>query len=94
MPETDADCDDMSKYLVLLLKTIRSGISWSARCVGHCEIMWSAVCSVAPQSQFQDGERLHFINRQAKANTSKNYNNDKDRLSQTKSYAKDIFIVA
>ena len=34
--------------------------TWRARCVGHCEMTWSAVCSLAPHSQFGNGARPHL----------------------------------
>ena len=43
---------DFSQHLVSSSKTIRPNIPRGARCMGHCEMMWSAVCSLAPHSQF------------------------------------------
>ena len=51
---------DFSQHLVSLSKTIRPNIPRGARCMGHCEIMWSAVCSLAPHSQFARGARPHL----------------------------------
>ena len=39
---------DLSQHLVSSSKTIRPNIPRGARCMGHCEMMWSAVCSLAP----------------------------------------------
>ena len=50
----------LSQHFVSSSKTIKSGISWGARCVRHCEMTWSAVCSVAPHSQFENGARPHL----------------------------------
>ena len=49
-----------SQHLVSSSKTVRPSIPRGARCVGHCEIMWSAVCLVAPHSQFATGARPHL----------------------------------
>ena len=51
---------DFSQHLVPSSKTIRSNIPRGARCMGHCEMMWSAVCSLAPHSQFVRGARPHW----------------------------------
>ena len=51
---------EFSQHLVSSSKTVRPNIPRGARCVGHCEIMWSAVCSVAPHSQFEKGTRPHL----------------------------------
>ena len=51
---------EFSQHLVSSSKTVRPDIPRGARCVGQCEIMWSAVCSVAPHSQFGEGARPHL----------------------------------
>ena len=51
---------EFSQHLVSSSKTVRPYIPVGARCVGHDEIMWSAVCSVAPHSQFGEGARPHL----------------------------------
>ena len=51
---------DFSQHLVSLSKTIRPNIPRGARRMGHCEMMWSAVCSLAPHSQFVRGARPHL----------------------------------
>ena len=51
---------EFSQHLVSSSKTVRPNIPRGARCVGHCEIMWSAVCSLAPHSQFGKGARPHL----------------------------------
>ena len=51
---------DFSQQLVLFSKTIRPNITRGARCMGHCEMMWSTVCSLAPHSQFVRGARPHL----------------------------------
>ena len=51
---------DFSQHLVSSSKTIRPNIPRGARCMGHCEMMWSAVCSLAPHSQFARGARPHL----------------------------------
>ena len=47
-------------HLVSSSKTTRPDFSRGARCVGQWEIMWSAVCSVAPHSQCGEGARPHL----------------------------------
>ena len=51
---------EFSQHLVSSSRTVRPNIPREPRCVGHCEIMWSAVCSVAPHSQFEKGARPHL----------------------------------
>ena len=51
---------DFSQHLVSSSKTIRPNIPRGSRCMGHCEMMWSAVCSLAPHSQFARGARPHL----------------------------------
>ena len=41
-------------------RTNRPCIPFGARCRGHVEIMWSAVCSEAPHSQFGQGAAPHL----------------------------------
>ena len=47
----------LSQHLVSSSNTIRPDIPWSARCVGHCKMIWLEVCSVAAYSQFKHGVR-------------------------------------
>ena len=47
----------LSQYLVLSSKTIRPNVPRSARCVGHCEMTWPAVCLVAPLLLFENEAR-------------------------------------
>ena len=51
---------DFSQHLVLSSKTIRPNIPLGAGCMGHCEMVWSGVCSLAPHSQFVRGARPHL----------------------------------
>ena len=51
---------ELSQHLVSSSKTIRSIIPRGARCVGHVEIMWSAVCSLEPHSHFAEEARPHL----------------------------------
>ena len=51
---------DFSQHLVLSSKTIKPNIPLGAGCMGHCEMVWSAVCSLAPHSQFVRGARPHL----------------------------------
>ena len=51
---------ELSQPLVSLSKTVRPIIPRGARCLGHVEIMWSAVCSLAPHSQFAEKARPHL----------------------------------
>ena len=41
-------------------KTVIPCAPFSVRCIGHGIRTWSAVCSVAPNSQFRGGARLHL----------------------------------
>ena len=51
----------MLTALILSLRRVSSSrtntpcIPFGARCRGHLEMMWSAVCSEAPHSQFGEG---------------------------------------
>ena len=51
---------DFSQHLVLSSKTIRPNIPRGTRCMGHYEMMRSAVCSLAPHSQFVRGARPYL----------------------------------
>ena len=50
----------LSQHRVSSSKTDRPTIPRGARCVGHNEMMWSAVCSEAPHSQLDVGARPHL----------------------------------
>ena len=45
---------ELSQHFVSSSKTVRPIIPPDARYVGHGKIMWSAVCSLAPHSQFAE----------------------------------------
>ena len=49
-----------SQHRVSSSKTVRQKIFVGARCVGHVKIIWSAVCSAAPHSQFDVGARPYL----------------------------------
>ena len=61
----------LSRHRVLSSKTVRPRDPCGARCMEHAIRAWSAVCSGAPYSQFDEGARpqLH-INEWNFANTS------------------------
>ena len=50
----------LSQHRVLSSKTVRPRAPCGARCIGHTVSTWSAVCSEAPHSQFDEGARPHF----------------------------------
>ena len=50
----------LSQHRVSSSKTVRPRASCGARCIGHTVSTWSAVCSVAPHSQFGEGARPHL----------------------------------
>ena len=47
----------LSQHRVLSSKTVRPRAPCGAQCIGHAVSTWSAVCSVAPHSQFGEGAR-------------------------------------
>ena len=50
----------LSQHRVSSSKTVRPRAPCGARCIGHAVSTWSAVCSVAPHSQFGEGARPHL----------------------------------
>ena len=50
----------LSQHLVSSSKTVRPFMPLGFRCVGHVEIMWSAVCSLAPHSNFAEKVSPHL----------------------------------
>ena len=53
---------ELSQHLVSLSKTVSPIIPRGAwACIGHAEIMWSAVCSLVPHSQFAEEARPHLF---------------------------------
>ena len=50
---------ELSQHLVSSSKTISPIILRDARSTGHVNKMWSAVCSLAPHSQFAEEVRPH-----------------------------------
>ena len=51
---------ELSRILVLTSKIIRPIIPRNALCMGHVKIMWSAVCSLAPHSHFDEEAKPHL----------------------------------
>ena len=49
----------LSQHRVSSSKTVRPCVQCGARCIGHAVRTWSAVCSEAPHSQFDEGARPH-----------------------------------
>ena len=50
----------LSQHRVLSSKTVRPCAACDARYIGYAVRTWSAVCSEAPHSQFDEGERPHL----------------------------------
>ena len=50
----------LSQHRVSSSKTVRPRAPCGARCIGHAVSTWSAVCSEAPHSQFDEGARPHL----------------------------------
>ena len=50
----------LSQHRVSTSKTVSPRIPVGARCTGQVRMMCSAVCSAAPQSQFDVGARPHL----------------------------------
>ena len=60
---------ELSQHLVSSSKTVRPIIPRGAQCVGHVEIMWSAVCALAPHLHFAEGARPHLCMEETKRPT-------------------------
>ena len=52
---------ELSQHFVLSSKTVRPIIPQVTRSVGPVEIMWSSVCSLAPQLQFAEEAIPHLF---------------------------------
>ena len=50
----------LSQHRVLSFKTVRPRAPCGARCMGHAIRTWSAVCLMAPHSQFDEGARPYL----------------------------------
>ena len=50
----------LSQHRVSSSKTVRPRAPFGARCIGQAVSTWSAVCSEAPHSQFDEGARPHL----------------------------------
>ena len=50
----------LNQHRVWSCKTVRPRAPYGARCIGHAVKTWSAVCSGAPHSQFDEGARPHL----------------------------------
>ena len=50
----------LSQHRVLSSKTVRPCAPCGARCIGHAVSTWSAICSKALHSQFDQGARPHL----------------------------------
>ena len=57
---SDAGCGGVKQASSSPSKTVRPTTNRGARCMGHAEITWSAVCSVAPHLQFNERARPHL----------------------------------
>ena len=60
LPRSVVGSDGIEPHLVSLPKAVRPIIPRGARRVGHVKIMWSAVCLLAPHSQFGEEARPHL----------------------------------
>ena len=60
---------ELSQHLVSSSKTVRLIILRDARCMGLLEIMWSAVCSLAPHLHFAEEARCHLCMDEPKRST-------------------------
>ena len=60
---------ELSQHFVSSFKTVRPIIPQSARCEGHVNIMWSAVCSLAPHLHFAEEARRHLCKDEPKRPT-------------------------
>ena len=49
-----------NQHRVSSFTTVRPATARGAQCLGHAEVTWSAVCSVASHSQFDEGARPHL----------------------------------
>ena len=50
----------LRQHRVSSSKTVRPRAPCGVRCIGHAVSTWSAVCSEAPHSQFNEGARPHL----------------------------------
>ena len=50
----------LSQHRVSSSKAVRPRAPCGVRCIGHAVSTWSAVCSEAPHSQFDEGARPHL----------------------------------
>ena len=57
---SDAGCSGTKPASSIVIQNRQTVASQGARCMGYAEIAWSAVCSMAPNSQFDDGARPHL----------------------------------
>ena len=60
---------ELSQHLVSSSKTVRPIIPQGARCMGDVKITWSAVCLLAPHSQFPEEARPHLCMNEPKRPT-------------------------
>ena len=60
-----------SQHLFMSSKIIRPDITWGARCVNHCKVMWAAGCCLVPHSQFENGARSQLRIDEQKHSTQK-----------------------
>ena len=60
LPESDAGSGVISQHRVLSSKTVRPRAPCGAQYIEHTVRTWSAVCSEAPHSQFNEGARPHL----------------------------------
>ena len=69
LPKPDAGSDGLSHHFVSSFKTVRPIVPRGAHCVSNVEIMWSAICSLAPHSQFAEEARTDLCVHEPKCST-------------------------
>ena len=60
---------ELSLHLLSSFKTVRSIVPQGAQSVEHGELMWCAVCLLAPNSQFTEEARPHLCMDEPKRST-------------------------
>ena len=60
LAESDAGSDVIKPASSFVIQNRQTSCSMGARCMGHVVSTWSAVCSEAPHSQFNEGTRPHL----------------------------------
>ena len=73
LPRSDAGSDGVEPASCFVIQNCQTHIiSQGARCTRHVNIMWSAVCSLAPHSHFAEEAKLHLCMDEPKRPTPRN----------------------